>query len=267
MELIWGGLIGLLIAVLVYEIYVWEPKLSAWLVELAVKLLPSADQDRYREQWKADLFDYPNSLVRLAHAATFFPAALRIAAETIKEAVADSQRDLKIAEAGTAAVRERMNEAARDFNAVTARLAEATARLNASKGRPPGDASTVGDVIKVAELTAEFVIATSRWRERKIPMVDSMRTEAQKLIESMRTARALMEDTQKNVSGRYVHPDEVLPIIHEVTTLVASPFLPGGALTLVDEEAEAEIDQLRSNIDAAAARLVALETATNYGAG
>ena len=71
-------LISIVVAVLLAEGYVWVPRLSDWLIEHAVSQLVRDEQDRYREEWKAHLHDYPNSIVQLVHALSFaWPGATR----------------------------------------------------------------------------------------------------------------------------------------------------------------------------------------------
>ena len=61
-------LISVVIGVLIVEGYAWLPTISKWLVNLAVRRLPTEYQERYREEWTAHLDDLPNTLVRLIHA-------------------------------------------------------------------------------------------------------------------------------------------------------------------------------------------------------
>jgi hypothetical protein len=60
-------LITLGVAIFVYELYVWLPKGTRWLEERAFRLLPP-EEERTREEWAAMLLDFPNTLLRLAHA-------------------------------------------------------------------------------------------------------------------------------------------------------------------------------------------------------
>lgn len=73
--------ISVVIAILIVEVYAWLPKISEWLVELAVQRLRSEDQDRCREEWKAGLNELPNSFFKFVHALSNFGAADRINAD------------------------------------------------------------------------------------------------------------------------------------------------------------------------------------------
>jgi nitrate reductase assembly molybdenum cofactor insertion protein NarJ len=64
-------LIPIVVGILVYEAYAWLPKISEWLIERAVYRLPAEDQDRCREEWKANLDTLPNTVVKLLHALSF----------------------------------------------------------------------------------------------------------------------------------------------------------------------------------------------------
>jgi hypothetical protein len=81
MELLITALVGLGIM----EVYAWLPRLSLWLVDRAVSKLPSDDQERCREEWKAALEALPNTAVRLTHALSFHWAALRITSDYREE--------------------------------------------------------------------------------------------------------------------------------------------------------------------------------------
>jgi hypothetical protein len=72
---------SILVAVIVVELYVWLPKISEWLLEFAVRQLRAEDQERCLEEWKAQLDDLPNTIVRLVHALSFTAAARQINAD------------------------------------------------------------------------------------------------------------------------------------------------------------------------------------------
>ena len=65
-----GLMLSILAGLLIYEAYAWLPNLSNWLIEWAVRRLPHDDQERYREEWRANLRDVPNSMAKLIHAAS-----------------------------------------------------------------------------------------------------------------------------------------------------------------------------------------------------
>jgi hypothetical protein len=78
-------LITVLVGLAIMEVYAWLPRLSLWLVDRAVSKLPSDDQERCREEWKAALEALPNTTVRLLHALSFHWAALRITSDFWEE--------------------------------------------------------------------------------------------------------------------------------------------------------------------------------------
>jgi hypothetical protein len=78
-------LISIIIGVVIIEAYAWLPALCRWLVERAVSHLPTEDQERCREEWKASLETLPNTAVRLAHALSFILAARKVTAEFWEE--------------------------------------------------------------------------------------------------------------------------------------------------------------------------------------
>jgi hypothetical protein len=78
-------LISIIVGVAIIEAYAWLPAACQWLLETAVCNLPTEDQERCREEWKADLETLPNTGVRLAHALTYILAARTITAETREE--------------------------------------------------------------------------------------------------------------------------------------------------------------------------------------
>lgn len=50
------------------EILAYAPRISRWLVNRAVRKLPEADRDRYREEWLAHADELPGHLTKLLHA-------------------------------------------------------------------------------------------------------------------------------------------------------------------------------------------------------
>jgi hypothetical protein len=70
--------ISLLIGVLLVELYAWLPTISEWFVELAIRHLHAEDQERFREEWKANLNDFPNTIVKLVHALSYSLAAVKV---------------------------------------------------------------------------------------------------------------------------------------------------------------------------------------------
>jgi hypothetical protein len=67
-------LIAFIASLLRAEFYAWMPRLSKWLIEREISRLVPELQDRYREEWKAFLFDMPNSVTKVVHALSFVVA-------------------------------------------------------------------------------------------------------------------------------------------------------------------------------------------------
>jgi hypothetical protein len=61
-------IISILIGVLIMEGYAWLDAVSKWLLERAVRQISPEDQDRCREEWRADLDAMPNTVVKLIYA-------------------------------------------------------------------------------------------------------------------------------------------------------------------------------------------------------
>jgi hypothetical protein len=69
---------GILIHLVASELLAWGPRLSEWLMRLAVlRLAPGAMQERMCEEWAAHLQAIPPGLWRIATAAGFLIAAMR----------------------------------------------------------------------------------------------------------------------------------------------------------------------------------------------
>jgi hypothetical protein len=64
-------LIAFIASLLRAEFYAWMPRLSEWLIEREISRLVPELQDRYREEWKASLYDIPNSVTKVVHALSF----------------------------------------------------------------------------------------------------------------------------------------------------------------------------------------------------
>jgi lipopolysaccharide/colanic/teichoic acid biosynthesis glycosyltransferase len=63
--------------VLADEFKAWRPKLSEFLIKIAVKRLPGIDRSRYEEEWQAYLDEIPGDLSKLVIALGFVLAAWR----------------------------------------------------------------------------------------------------------------------------------------------------------------------------------------------
>jgi len=60
------------------EASAWLPVLSRWLLDLALSRLPSDQTERFREEWTADLLDYPGAASRAIRALGICMAAWKI---------------------------------------------------------------------------------------------------------------------------------------------------------------------------------------------
>jgi hypothetical protein len=69
---------ALLLPILLIELYTWLPTISEWVLELNVRRLCVEDQEQFREDWKANLNEYPNTMVKLVHALSSTIATTRI---------------------------------------------------------------------------------------------------------------------------------------------------------------------------------------------
>lgn len=61
-------LISIAMGAALIEVYAWLPSFCRWLLERAVSIVPSDEQERWRSEWTTTLEGLPNSAVRLAHA-------------------------------------------------------------------------------------------------------------------------------------------------------------------------------------------------------
>lgn len=69
---------ALLLPILLVELYTWLPAISEWVLELNVRRLCIENRDQFREEWKANLDAFPNTIVKLIHALSYTVAASRI---------------------------------------------------------------------------------------------------------------------------------------------------------------------------------------------
>jgi len=60
------------------EVKAWLPLFSQKLLSLAVARLPEEEQDRFQEEWAADLLEYPGECVRVVRALGLLFAAWKI---------------------------------------------------------------------------------------------------------------------------------------------------------------------------------------------
>lgn len=78
MALLTGILAAIAGRIVADEAKAWMPNLSQQLLRLAVSRLPDALQERYKEEWAADLASYPGEVLRLARALGFCWAGMVI---------------------------------------------------------------------------------------------------------------------------------------------------------------------------------------------
>lgn len=72
-----GGLIGTVaVGLLKDEATAWLPSLNRWILSLALSRVPSADRDRYAEEWSAHILDYPGKLSQLFQSIRFLRAGM-----------------------------------------------------------------------------------------------------------------------------------------------------------------------------------------------
>jgi hypothetical protein len=63
------------------EVRAWLPKLSKLALDCAIRWLPAEAQQRYREEWSADLAEIPGELSKLVYCLGFITGSIRIALE------------------------------------------------------------------------------------------------------------------------------------------------------------------------------------------
>jgi hypothetical protein len=60
------------------EAKAWLPTMTEWLLEIAASRLPVSEQERYREEWRADLLAFPGEFSKGIRALGFVCAAFRM---------------------------------------------------------------------------------------------------------------------------------------------------------------------------------------------
>src|SRR5205823_4580332 len=92
-------ILGLIAKLVADEARAWLPSVSQRLLNLALKCLPPDQQERYGEEWAADLESYPASLSRTIRAIGFLCAGWRIGGilpERLREIARFLQLDLRL---------------------------------------------------------------------------------------------------------------------------------------------------------------------------
>jgi hypothetical protein len=69
------------VGVVLIELYAWLPAITNWLLERAVRRLRPEVQEHWREDWRANLDTFPNTLVKLLHAVSYVHGASTINAD------------------------------------------------------------------------------------------------------------------------------------------------------------------------------------------
>jgi hypothetical protein len=90
MEILISILVSILAGTLIMEFYAWHDTFAKWLLERAVRRISEEDQDRCREEWKADLEAMPSTIVKVVYALTNFRTS---AADQINEDLLEAKWD------------------------------------------------------------------------------------------------------------------------------------------------------------------------------
>jgi hypothetical protein len=160
-------LISIVVGILIIEAYAWLPRLSDWLLQLAINRLPIAERERCLEDWKANLGMLPNTIVRLFHALSLIGAANKISADVVREKCDRIERHLEkfVDLVSDARVRDVYTPYCVDIDRLKQEVQEKIVRL-----RQIGCAST--DQIDSLERRCEDFINTAQ-RERDIMKASS----------------------------------------------------------------------------------------------
>jgi hypothetical protein len=79
---------ALLLPILLVELYTWLPAISEWVLEFNVRRLCVENREQFREEWKANLDAFPNTIVKLIHALSYTVAASKINKELFDDNLA-----------------------------------------------------------------------------------------------------------------------------------------------------------------------------------
>lgn len=69
---------AVLLKLLSSEVEAWLPKLAHRVIDRATRGVPESERDRYREEWYADLEEFPGKLSKLFRAIGFYRGATKI---------------------------------------------------------------------------------------------------------------------------------------------------------------------------------------------
>jgi hypothetical protein len=174
-----------------------------WLVERAVLRLPEVDQERCREEWKADIAAMPTTLARIANAASYRFAARRIALNSFVDAttekVAELQTSLDGVARDTCIAFDRLERAIERRSTVLATTLRAfdevdhIARDEKEKHRFTGEA---GEILGIRQ---NILTIKERTRRRDVRYGDSIRN-ARARIDALRIENALAASLLKRGS-------------------------------------------------------------------
>jgi hypothetical protein len=78
MEYVIAILLGTIASLVAAEIHITAPKLAFWITACAILRLPKDNRERAREEWFADINEWPGNLAKLSRALGFLIATLRI---------------------------------------------------------------------------------------------------------------------------------------------------------------------------------------------
>lgn len=140
-------LISIIIGLVTVELYAWLPKLVDSLLERAVCALPESDQERCREEWKANLAALPNTLLRAIHAFSFLVNAHQIERERVSEILHEADVLL-----GEVILLERKLQ--KDADGIRESLARTTAQLLSAEEKRIGALARLERAVTGAEAKA-----------------------------------------------------------------------------------------------------------------
>ena len=86
---------ALLLPILLVELYTWLPAISEWVLEFNVRRLCVENREQFREEWKANLDAFPNTIVKLIHALSYTVAVSRINKELFDDNLATIGQELQ----------------------------------------------------------------------------------------------------------------------------------------------------------------------------
>jgi hypothetical protein len=122
MELLTTVLIGLALV----EIYAWLPRVCMWIVELAIRLLPPGQRERWREEFQEGQSALPQSAWRLVHAISLCSCALSMRRSL---AVARAEDQFERADKGMALIFSQHRAAETKLHDIASAIAESRSQI------------------------------------------------------------------------------------------------------------------------------------------